>query len=135
MEERRRAEHLAALANALSSVEKAQSGLRELKKRTPPSVVREFESVEGMSADMQRYLDDAVSNADNVTENRASAFLKANPGIRDEIVRWCFMRGLTEFDAEAIWRKILGNPRPITVSTTEEREDEFEADDFLADPS
>ena len=135
MEDHRRAEHLAALANSLAAVEKAQNALRELKKRTPPAVVREFETVEWMSADMQRYLDDAVSNADNVTENRANLFLKANPGIRDEIARWCFMRGLTDFDAEAIWRKMLGNPRPITVAKVEERDDEFEADDFLPDPS
>jgi hypothetical protein len=131
MDERRRAEHLAGLANALSAVEKAQDALRELKKRTPPSVVEEFRTVEDMSVDMQRYLDDAVSNADNVTENRSNQFLKAHPAIREDIARWCFMRGLTEFDAEAIWCKLLGHPRPIQIAKAEEREDEFEAEDFL----
>lgn len=131
MEDRRRAESLAALANALAEVERAENALRELKRRTPPPYVREFESVESMSKDMQEYLDGSVQNADNVTENRMNAFLRSTASVKEELVRWCFMRGLTDFDIEAIWCKMLGNPRPIQIQKEEERADEFEAEDFL----
>lgn len=56
----------------------------------------------------------AAENARNVTANRVADFLDG-AGWRAQVSSWCVMRGLTTFDADAMWAAMRGDPRPIVI--------------------
>lgn len=126
-----REQQLARLANAHDGVVSARQHLRNIKDQTDPAIVTEFAPVEELEAERLRYVADAKDNADNVTANRVAEFVKAvRPNLEDMARRWAFMRGLTEFDVQAMLARIIGKPRPIVIEPEPSTVPFFEDEDL-----
>lgn len=83
---------------------------------------------EALRLAQERFEKDAASNADNVTANRVKEFLSNHRDmIYGALTRFSFARGYTMFDVDAMWAKMVGNPRPIVI----EPERPVSALDFL----
>lgn len=126
-----REQQLARLANAHDGVVSARQHLRNIKDQTDPSIVLEFAPVEELESERLRYVADAKDNADNVTANRVAQFVNANKATLEAMLRpWAFMRGLTDFDVQAMLARMAGKPRPIIIDPEPPGGQFFEDEDF-----
>ncbi len=107
------------LRGALVMVERARTELLEV----DPVALSRIESKEDacrvIDQACERHRKDAVEIADNVTANRAARFLSGCPEVRRLLSNWSVLVGLTEFDADAIWAKMKGDPRPVEIAPEE----------------